>query len=108
MSTNGMVKFACLINLKNKEEGGRHTPISSGFRTDMKFNDEFRMVVIEFDQEWLFPGQEVQGNITALLHGDDEIEKVLENKTSIIADGANEIGKIEVISVLDRGNVEWD
>ena len=92
----------------NTAEGGRHTPISSGFRTDMQFGDEHRMVVLEFDKEWLFPGESISAQMTALLHSDEEISRLIDIKVVSLVDGANQIGAVEIVSVLNRDDIVWD
>jgi len=106
---NGMVRFSVSLSLSKEDEGGRRTPIQSGFRTDMKFSDdEYRMVVIEFDENLLFPGQSCSAVCTALLHGEREIDKFILMKSTIIADGPHVIGSVKINDVLNRDDVCWE
>ena len=107
--SDGMVSFSISLTLSKKDEGGRTTPIQNGFRTDMKFSDdEYRIVVIEFDEDLLFPGQSCDAVCTALLHGEREIDKLILMKSTIIADGSHVIGSIKINDVLNRNDVCWE
>ena len=106
--SDGMVKFHVRLSLKTEREGGRRTPISSGFRTDIKFNDdEFRMVVLEFDKNILMPGESCDAICTALLHGEGEIDHLLNLRSTVISDGPHVIGTILIKKVLNRNHVQW-
>jgi len=98
--SDGMVSFSISLTLSKEDDGGRSTPIQSGFRTDMKFSDnEYRMVVIEFVEDLLFPGQSCDAVCTVLLHGEREIDKLILMKSTIIADGPHDIGFIKINDV---------
>jgi len=103
-----MVRLSIKLILFTGDDGGRKTPIQNGFRTDMKLNDdEYRMVVLEFDESKLFPGQSCDAICTVLLHSEKEIDQFLEMKSTVIADGPNVIGRIEVCDVLNREDLCW-
>ncbi|MEW8521515.1 MAG: hypothetical protein AB2552_00535 [Candidatus Thiodiazotropha endolucinida] len=105
---NGMVKFSVKLALLSESDGGRRTPIENGFRTDLLFRDgEYRMSVFEFNQNLLFPEQSIEAICTVLLHSEAEVDHCLALKKTIIADGSNVIGNVEILDVLGREDVIW-
>lgn len=107
--SNGMVGFSVSLALYREDEGGRRTPIQSGFRTDIKFSDdEYRMAVIEFDGDLLFPGHSCDAVCTVLLHSEGEIDSLLSLRSTTIVDGPSVIGLIKIHNVLNRENVCWE
>jgi translation elongation factor EF-Tu-like GTPase len=106
---NGFAKFMAKLSLGTKDEGGRRTPIPNGFRTDLKFDDaQYRMVVIEFEKELLFPGESISAVCNILLHSEREIDHLLDMGSTIIADGPNVIGSVELEKVIEREKISWE
>lgn len=105
--SNGVVRFRVYFTLKKEEDGGRRTPIKSGFRTDLEFKEEFRMAVIEFEKEWLFPGEGLEAECNIMLHCNEEIDIVLDKTNMKVVDGANVIGTVRIIEALNADKVNW-
>lgn len=67
-----MYSCAVALSLLSKDQGGRHTPVTSGFRSGVHFGGYGRIAVFEFDENYLFPGGSVEAIMTLLLHSDKE------------------------------------
>ena len=105
---NGMVRIRARLDLKTEEDGGRRTPIPNRFRTDLNYVDnEFRMVMIELEKEYLFPGETATVVCNILLHSENEIDSLLCRAKTFIADGSNVIGDICLTEVIDRDQIRW-
>lgn len=104
---NAMVRFSATLELLGKNEGGRSTPIKSGFRTDVKFGDAYRMAVFEFEGGWLLPGDKKNVECSIMLHSETEIDSLLDQSSTHLADGSNIIGKLRIEGVLNRDEVNW-
>ena len=59
------MKFKALLNLKTKEEGGRHTPFFSGYKPKLSINGRLYLceVVLPKDTEMMVPGSKGQVEI---------------------------------------------
>lgn len=101
---NEIVKFSAHLILKTEIDGGRRTPIKNGYITDLKFKDSYRIVAIEFDKNLLFPGEASSIVCHILLHGEDEINYLLEFPQTFISDGPNIIGHIEINNIINKEN----
>lgn len=56
------------------------------YGTDLKFKNKFRMSYIDFDKDFLFPG-EIYPVICAIwLHGEEEVNYLLEHPKTYIKD----------------------
>ncbi len=106
--SDGTVYFRASVTLKAEGDGGRKTPIQNGFRTDLEFKKEYRIVAIDFSKDLMFPGEKCPAICKVLLHSDSEIEYLLREKTAHLADGPNIIGAVELIDVIERSKVVWD
>jgi hypothetical protein len=92
-----IVKFAAYLTLKSEADGGRRTPIKNGYRTDLSFKDERRILVIEFNKECFFPNESGEVIASVLLHSKDEIDYLLKVDSSSIIDGPTIIGELNLI-----------
>lgn len=99
---NEIVKFSMILTLTTQKEGGRKTPIYSGFRTDLKFENEYRITVIEFDKKLLFPGESYPIICSVLLHSEQEINYLLNSQSTSIVDGSNIIGHVDIKDIISR------
>ena len=95
MEKDSMISFEAELYLLTKDQGGRHTPVKSGmFRTDIRFKDGARFCSISFDGEFMHPGETKTVQIDVLLHGDEEIDYLLNLDKWLLFDGAVNIGEI--------------
>lgn len=91
------VIFTANLFLLSPEFGGRSTPIQSGFRTDIKFNDETRYCSLRLlDIDVLSPGATASVEVKTLLHSDSEINQILQLKICPIYEGAIKIGELNI------------
>ena len=78
-------KFVAYLTLKSEADGGRRTPIQNGYRTDLNFKNERRIVVIEFNKECFFPNESGEVVASVLLHSRDEIDYLLKIGSAVVA-----------------------
>ncbi|MEJ2756739.1 MAG: hypothetical protein P8104_13185, partial [Gammaproteobacteria bacterium] len=83
------------------DDGGRRTPIRSEFRTDVSFKDEIRMVLIEFEKEFLSPGDEYSVIVKMWLHNEKEANFYSLGKEYYVLEGAKKIGLLKDV-ILDK------
>ena len=95
------------INLYSTENGGRYTPIITGYRPNHVFeyvensNNFIATYIGEIkfeEQEFLFPGESIVATVRFLRHGD--IEKFIQiGRIWWIHEGRNKIGEAEMIEI---------
>jgi len=94
------------LRLNTTANGGRTTPIFSGYRTDFIFKRGGRIAIIFFDKKLLFPGEEclvVCGIMehTLLEHGEDDRSNLLKYPTAQIISGSHIVGYIDIKGFID-------
>lgn len=95
--------IAKLIYLK-PEQGGRSTPVASGYRPQLKFDFTELQTSgqqIFADRELVYPGDEVIANIT-MLSPHFYLGKLEQGKQFEFREGARIIGTGEIIEILNK------
>ena len=105
MNGDCSVTFSAQLFLYTKENGGRHTPIESGFRTDVKFKDEVRFSVFKFEKSSLPPGGRINAEVKLLLHSDEEVSYFLSEDCLLILEGDARIGELSNLKLKKKENL---
>lgn len=92
-----MAKFRGTLTLLSSEKGGRSTPISTGFRTEIRFRNETRMAIFELEEaDTLDPGESASAACSVLLHGREEVNWLSANRSIDVLTGPEQIGEFTI------------
>ena len=94
--------FIALVNFNSEQEGGRKTPTSSGYRSQLKFAFQAEPILAEqhfTDEELVFSGDRVNSEIT-LLSSQDFTGKIYTGLDFDFYEGEHLIGRGIVTKIL--------
>ncbi len=110
MEKSDLIIVKAHFKLYLKEEGGRKTPIISGYRPNHVFeykdnsNDLVATYIgdINFEgQEFLSPGESILATVRFLRHGD--IERFIQiGRIWWIHEALNKIGEAEIVEIIEN------
>lgn len=96
-----IITFSAFLTLLEYKDGGRKTPIKTGVRTDIEFENKHRIVALELEnKDFLFPGESCEVKCHILLHGNEELNYYLDGEIKNLSDGGHIIGNIRGIQRL--------
>jgi elongation factor Tu len=94
-----------IAQLKYKKQGGRQTPVYSGYRPHIEFEDIPEMKTsgqqLFVEQEVVYPGDEVTAKITLLLHKYMEGRLYQHQKFSFY-EGATKMGDGTIVEIVNK------
>ena len=88
--------FTADLHLLTQDEGGRHSPISSGYRPQIYLNKADVTCVITFNQENILPGDDATVTITLV----DKMA-IKENQEFTIREGSKKVGTGVIKAIIE-------
>lgn len=91
-------EYDAVLSMASTENGGRHTPVRSGYTSDMHVPNDIRYCTVFFSQEDVKPGEEARIVARVLVHSEDEGE-ALSGRSFQLKDGGTHVADIKLESL---------